>query len=127
MVQFGSKQQIFSPSAITSLDTDVILDASACRLLLLSTADQLGGAIPWFFETCLKFLTFFRRLEAFPRFSCSPCCKYLLEIWQYSRTTFLNFSYMKKRVKCLNWGKKTNQSCRLEKLCLTAQREMERV
>lgn len=85
-------------SAITSLDTDLLLDASACRLVPFSMPDQLGGARPWFCETRLEFLTFFRRLEDVLRLSCSLFCKYLLQIWQYTRKAFFNFSWMKERV-----------------------------
>lgn len=84
-------------SAITLLDTDLLLDASASRLVPFSVPDQPGDARPCFYETRVEFVTCFGRLEAFPRFSCSSFCKYLLQIWQDTRKPFLNFSWMKKR------------------------------
>lgn len=94
---------------------------------LLACQTSWEVLVPVFFETCLEFLTFFRRLEAFPSLSCSLFCKYLLEIWQYSRKTFLNFSWIKKRVNAWIGEKGQMRVSVLEKLCLTAQREMKRV
>lgn len=66
--------------------------------------DELGGAAPVFFEKCLKFLTLSRRAEAFPRLSCSPVSKQLLEIGQCSGKAFLETFMCEKESNVLELG-----------------------
>lgn len=97
---WGFRISDFSSGTI-SFNTSLLLDTNTCRCLPLILIQlytrQIRCCNSLFFEKCFKFLKLFRRLGAFPKLSCSPLCKCLLEVYQYSRKAFLIiFIYLKK-------------------------------